>query len=134
MLNSAVMSCRTANFCIDAADPYAQTMWWAQVVDDFVPDDDVEPGADECGLEGPAGRWIGFLKVPEPKTVKNRMHLCLRPVADDFDAEVDRVLGLGATMLDDRRDREGWVVLADPEGNEFCILPTPADEAGVRKT
>ncbi|WP_226344482.1 VOC family protein [Agilicoccus flavus] len=127
------MVSRTSNFCIDAADPYAQATWWAQVLDDFVLDDESAPGEDECGLEGPAGRWIGFLKVPEPKTVKNRMHMCLRPVDADRDAEVERILGLGATMVDDRRGHEGWAVLADPEGNEFCVLRTPADEAGVSR-
>lgn len=128
------MVSRTANFCIDAADPYAQMMWWAQVVDDFTPDPEASPDADECGLSGPAGRWLDFLKVPEPKTVKNRMHVCLRPVDGDRDSEVDRILGLGATMVDDRRDQEGWAVLADPEGNEFCVLATSAEEAGVARS
>ena len=74
-------------------------------------------------LTGPAGRWIGFLRVPEPKAVKNRMHLCVRPVDRTRDEEVERLLALGATMVDDlREESSGWAVLADPEGNEFCVL------------
>ncbi|CCI54751.1 MAG: VOC family protein [Tetrasphaera jenkinsii] len=120
------MASRAANFCIDAHDPYAQTMWWAQVLEDFVaePSDGMAPGDEECGLTGPDDRYLLFLKVPEPKTVKNRMHLCLRPTDRDRDAEVERILGLGATMVNDLRDGpdRGWAVLADPEGNEFCVL------------
>ncbi len=119
------MASRTSNFCIDAADPYAQTQWWAQVLSDhrLPDDDDQQPDDGECGLEGPDGRYLLFLKVPEPKTVKNRMHICLRPTDRTRDEEVDRLLGLGATMVDDlRKSDRGWAVLADPEGNEFCVL------------
>ncbi len=119
------MSSHVANLCIDAADPYAQTMWWAQVVEDFSvqPDDEQQPGDDECGLRGPDGRWLLFLKVPEAKQVKNRMHMCLRPADRSRDEEVERILALGATLVADRRKGErGWAVLGDPEGNEFCVL------------
>lgn len=132
------MSSRTANYCIDAADPKAQTLWWAQVLDDFAPhpDDDLDDddgSRDEYGLHGPGGRWLLFLRVPEPKTVKNRMHICLRPVDRSRDEEVERLLQLGATMVNDLRQPDrGWAVLADPEGNEFCVLTQPADEAGIR--
>jgi predicted enzyme related to lactoylglutathione lyase len=126
------MASRTANFSIDARDPRAQVAWWAQVLDDFEPDDDADD--DEAGLSGPGGRWLLFLRVPEAKTVKNRMHMCLRPVDRSRDEEVDRLLALGATLVDDlRRPDRGWAVLADPEGNEFCVLTTPADEAGIAR-
>lgn len=126
------MSSRTANFCIDARDPKAQVAWWALVLDDFTPDAD--QGDDEAGLTGPGGRWIGFLRVPEPKTVKNRMHLCLRPVDRTRDEGVERLLGLGATMVNGLREPDsGWSVLADPEGNEFCVLTASAEEAGIRR-
>lgn len=127
------MASRSANFCIDAADPIAQANWWNQVVDDF----EIVPGGlmteDEAELRGPGGRWLEFLKVPEPKAGKNRMHICLRPVATTCDAEVARILALGASVVDDRRglDDGGWVVLADPEGNEFCVLDTTAEDAGI---
>ncbi|MBO1754157.1 VOC family protein [Allobranchiibius sp. CTAmp26] len=119
------MASRASNFCIDAADPYTQTRWWAQVLDDFVidPEDDGDPDAEEDGLRGPDDRFLLFLKVPEPKTVKNRMHLCIRPLDTSRDEEIDRILALGASLADDRRNGDkGWAVLADPEGNEFCVL------------
>lgn len=128
------MTARTANFCIDAHDPAALARWWVQVLDDFwiASEDDVEE--DEAALRGPAGRHLVFLKVPEAKTVKNRMHVCLRPVGTSRDQEVERLLGLGATMVDDLREPgTGWAVLADPEGNEFCVLTLTADEAEVRR-
>ncbi len=127
------MASRVANFCIDAADPIAQAQWWEKVLDDF----HVVPGGvmtdSEAELQGPGGRWLEFLRVPEPKTVKNRMHLCLRPVGTTCDAEVDRIVALGASVVDDRRGLEdgGWVVLGDPEGNEFCVLSTSAEDAGI---
>ena len=126
------MASRTANFCIDAHDPRAQVAWWAQVLDDFEP-----AGADsddEAELRGPAGRWLIFLKVPEPKVVKNRMHVCLRPVDRSRDEEIERLLALGARVVNDLRDGDnGWAVLADPEGNEFCVLSRKADDAGVAR-
>jgi hypothetical protein len=126
------MASRTANFCIDAHDPLAQVAWWAQVLDDFEPDDDNSD--DEAGLRGPGGRWLIFLRVPESKTVKNRMHMCLRPADRSRDEEVDRLLRLGATVVNDLREPDrGWAVLADPEGNEFCVLTIPADEAGISR-
>ena len=126
------MASRTANFCIDAHDPRAQVAWWAQVLDDFEPDADGDD--DEAGLTGPGGRSLLFLRVPESKTVKNRMHMCLRPVDRDRDAEVERLLGLGAGMVNDlRRPDGGWAVLADPEGNEFCVLTVNAGEAGIAR-
>ncbi|HWF57273.1 MAG TPA: VOC family protein [Candidatus Dormibacteraeota bacterium] len=64
-----------------------------------------------------------FVTVPERKLVKNRVHLDMLPADSGQDAELDRLLGLGATVVDDRRQLTpgGWVVLADPEGNEFCL-------------
>ena len=60
------------------------------------------------------------------------LHICLRPVDRSRDQEVERLLALGATMATDLRDGDtGWAVLADPEGNEFCVLATRADEAGI---
>jgi hypothetical protein len=66
------------------------------------------------------------MRVPEAKQVKNRVHLDLTPDSSTpqaRDAEIERVIALGATLVDDHRrpDGKGWVVLADPEGNEFCI-------------
>ncbi|MEJ7647810.1 MAG: VOC family protein [Nakamurella sp.] len=123
------MTAKIANICFDAHDPYAQTSWWNQVLEDFTMGDEDQPGNDECGLEGPDDQAVLFLKVPERKTVKNRVHLCLVSGDGSRDTEVDRLMGLGASVVDDRRtsDGKGWVVLGDPEGNEFCILRTRAE-------
>lgn len=68
--------------------------------------------------------------MPEPKTVKNRLHLCLRPEASR-EQEVERLLGLGATFVADHRnpDGSGWAILADPEGNEPRVLRSEAERA-----
>jgi hypothetical protein len=125
------MASRTANFCIDAHDPRAQAEWWEQVLDDFALDTS-EDDPDEVGLRGLNGRWLLFLRVPEAKPVKNRMHMCLCPVDRSRDDEIERLLGLGAGLVDDHRKGDrGWAVLADPEGNEFCVLATRADKAGI---
>jgi predicted enzyme related to lactoylglutathione lyase len=70
-----------------------------------------------------SGPRLLFVTVPERKLVKNRVHLDVVPTGGDQDTELDRLLGLGATVIDDRRQLTpgGWVVLADPEGNEFCL-------------
>ena len=69
--------------------------------------------------DGPA---VLFQQVPEEKTVKNRLHLDLAPGAGDQRAGVERLVMLGAKVLDGPAD-DPWIVLADPEGNEFCVLP-----------
>ena len=117
---------------IDCRNAFALSQWWKAVleyVDD--PDDPNEAGHDECWIQRPdGGHPLLFIEVPEDKTLKNRLHLDLRPSAGTRDAEVDRLVGLGATVAADRRTPEGrgWVTLADPEGNEFCVLRSD-DEA-----
>ena len=111
------MGSRASNFCIDAADRYAQSMWWAKVLEDFTVEDDWEmkPYDEECGLAGPDDRYLLFLKVPEPKTVKNRIHW-------DLWGDTRDALAAGATLLRAEDDDIRWDVLADPDGNEFCIF------------
>lgn len=125
------MTSRIQNTCFDAADPYTLAQWWSQVLDIPV-DPDCGPGDEETGFALRDGEWLLFLKVPEAKTVKNRVHLCLEP-QQPRDAEVERLLGLGATMYDDRRnpDGTGWAVLRDPEGNELCVLRSAAERAAT---
>ncbi|MGJ6122815.1 VOC family protein [Mycolicibacterium sp. Y3] len=112
------MTLRFSEICIDACDPEALGAWWSRVLDwphHTDADGDVvltpPPGA------GPI--WL-FLAVPEGKSVKNRLHLDFTP--EDQDAEVERLLALGARHVDIGQGEQSWVVLADPEGNEFCIL------------
>jgi hypothetical protein len=125
--NNPVMTSRIENTCLDCANPYELARFWSQVLDRPI-DPDCAPDDDEVGFELDGDRWMLFLRVPEPKTVKNRMHVCLQP-QQPRDREVDRLLGIGATMVDDRRqpDGRGWAVLADPEGNEFCVLRSAAE-------
>ncbi len=81
-------------------------------------------------MELAAGTFLYFNQVPEPKTVRNRVHLCLRPETSR-DREVERLPGLGAALVADRRnpDGSGRAVPADPEGNEFCVLRSDSDRA-----
>jgi predicted enzyme related to lactoylglutathione lyase len=120
------------NIAFDCADAYALAQWWSQVVGRPVSDDD-KPGDPEASIALPGGTYLWFNQVPEPKTTKNRVHVCLSPEAPR-DAEVERLLGLGATLVDDLRrpDGRGWAVLADPEGNEFCVLRPAAQRAASR--
>lgn len=110
------------NVAIDCADAYELARFWSDVTGRPM-HPDVRPGDRETQVllaEGPA---LYFNQVPEAKTVKNRIHLCLRPETSR-EQEVDRLLSLGATLVADQRnpDGSGWAVLADPEGNEFCVL------------
>jgi hypothetical protein len=74
------------------------------------------------------GPFLVFQPVPEPRSVKNRLQLDLAPAASTQEAEVDRFVDLGATRMADEPELP-WVVLADPEGNEFCVLPPGGDLA-----
>ncbi|WP_432827956.1 VOC family protein [Dactylosporangium sp. CA-092794] len=116
------------NVAFDCADPYALAEFWSGVVGHPV-HPQCRPGDDEVVIEPPAGPRLFFQAVPEPKVVKNRVHVCLQPAAGGRDAEVERLLGLGATPLADHRtgDGGGWVVLRDPVGNEFCVTRGEAE-------
>ena len=120
------MTSRIGNTTIDSRNAYQQSVWWAQVLgmrED--PQDPNEPGHEECMIFSADGRTrLLFIEVPEAKQVKNRLHFDLRPTDVTRDEEVERLLGLGTTEVADHRrpDGSGWVTLADPEGNEFCVL------------
>jgi hypothetical protein len=124
------MTSRISHTTIDAKDAYAQSLWWAQVLGMMEdPDDPNEPGHDECMIMSPdRSIQVLFIEVPEPKSIKNRIHFDLRPTDRTQAEEIDRLLGLGATeVADHRRDGAGWMTMADPEGNEFCILLSDAE-------
>jgi predicted enzyme related to lactoylglutathione lyase len=110
------------NIVFDCVDAYRLARFWSKVVAHPLSDDD-SPGDPETSIVVSGGPTLCFQRVPEPKTVKNRVHVCLQPDTTR-DAEVERLVHLGATMVDDRRhpDGTGWAVLADPERNEFCVL------------
>ena len=106
---------------VAAQDPSALGQWWASalgwvVVNDSAEEFEIRPSADR--LPG-----LVFLPVPEAKLAKNRLHLDFRP--DDQQAEVERFIRAGARHVDIGQGKPTWVVLADPEGNEFCVLAAP---------
>ena len=120
---------------VDCTDAYALSKWWETVLD-YVenPEDPNLPGHEECPISSRDGSHsVLFIEVPEKKQVKNRIHFDLRPVEGTRDAELARLLEHGATQVDDLRkpDGSGWVVLADPEGNEFCILRSHGELAAT---
>jgi hypothetical protein len=103
---------------IDCNDPQVLGRWWATALGWVVTFD--EPDEVEIRPTPEEVPGLIFVPVPEPKRIKNRLHLDFRP--DDQAAEVDRLLALGATKADVGQEEQTWVVLADPEGNEFCVL------------
>lgn len=115
----------------DCRDPWALAGFWAEVVDGRIGDGEA-PGDPEVSVVSD-GVELLFIVVPEGKTVKNRLHLDLRPRDRRRDEEVERLLALGASAVDDRRtpDGKGWVVMTDPEGNEFCVVRSAAERAAT---
>ena len=117
------MSLRMQSWAVDCADPRTLGAWWAEALGwrvTFEEDDEVALEPPEGSPEDGVSPDLLFLKVPDAKTVKNRVHLDLRP--DDQLAEVARLEGLGASRVDIGQGEVSWVVMADPEGNEFCVL------------
>ncbi|WP_433130854.1 VOC family protein [Micromonospora sp. CA-240977] len=116
---------RIRNISFDCHDTYALAGFWSTVLG-YARHGEDAPGDPEAALLPPdeATPNLFFQAVPEDKVTKNRVHICLEPVDRTRDEEIERVLGLGATMVADRRrdDGTGWAVLADPEGNEFCVV------------
>ncbi|SEN69699.1 VOC family protein [Nonomuraea pusilla] len=114
---------------VDAADPYAIASWWSEATGIPV-DEESKPGDEEVLIRTPGGLMLLFIRVPEGKTVKNRVHLDVNGAdGRTRDEEVERLLGLGATLHEDHRqaDGSGWVTLRDPEGNEFCVCRSEAE-------
>jgi hypothetical protein len=127
------MTSYIAHTSVDCHNAYELSEWWKQLLGYRDPvDDPNEPGHEECMIEHPdGGHRILFIEVPDTKQVKNRLHFDMRPTSGTRDEEVERLLGIGATEIDDHRDHYGpgigWRVLADPEGNEFCVLRSDAE-------
>lgn len=130
------MTSRISHTTIDCVNAYQLSQWWKQVLGYVdISGDPNEPGHAECMIQRTdGGHKILFLETPDEKSAKNRLHFDLRPDDRTRDEEVARVLDLGATQLADQReirgDGTGWVVLADPEGNEFCILRSETELSG----
>ncbi|MER8104445.1 VOC family protein [Kitasatospora sp. NPDC094016] len=116
---------------IDCADPHGLAQFWAQALDGTLGEDD-NPGDEEAVVES-AGASLLFIRVPDGKSVKNRVHLDLQPQDRSRDEEVERLVALGATVLGDHRtpDGKGWVTLGDPEGNELCVERSQAEHVAT---
>ncbi|MYT70087.1 MULTISPECIES: VOC family protein [unclassified Streptomyces] len=119
------------NVAIDCADAYELARFWSAATGSPLDPED-GPGAHETQVLMPGGPALYFNQVPEKKAGKNRIHLCLRPETSR-EQEVERLTGLGAVLRADHRqpDGSGWVVLADPEGNEFCVLRSAAERGAT---
>ncbi|MEV5897703.1 VOC family protein [Nonomuraea fuscirosea] len=114
---------------IDAHDPYEIATWWSKATGLPLGEGD-EPGDDEIMLRTKQDPYVLFIRVPEGKTVKNRLHLDVNATEGRTrDQEVERLIELGATVFDDLRkpDGTGWVTMLDPEGNEFCVCRSQAE-------
>lgn len=112
------MTLRWEELVIDSRDFRSLGHWWAEAMGWTI----IDENEYELEIQDPnaAGPTLLFLNVPESKTIKNRLHLDFVP--DDQAAEVERLVGLGATRADIGQGETSWVVMADPEGNEFCVL------------
>ena len=131
------MALRLTEIVVDCHDPAAQASFWSAALGYHIvrseygqveiaawqrePDDLAEQIRSAPGVP-----TLVFVTIPEGKTVKNRLHLDLRPVGNSIDAEVQRLISLGARPADVGQGSVPWVVLADPEGNEFCVLGPPS--------
>ena len=106
---------------VDTRDLAGQARFWAGVLDWRVLSErerEVVIGPDESAAVG-----ICFMPAGEDKVLKNRLHLDLNPSAEERESETERILALGARRVDiGQTGAESWTVLADPEGNEFCVL------------
>jgi predicted enzyme related to lactoylglutathione lyase len=115
------VSSRLAVVVVDAHDPAVVARFWCEVLGWSV----VEESEDGVSIAASDGSWptIDVVPVADPKEVKNRLHLDLRADGTSTDVELQRLLDLGARRVDVGQGSDAsWVVLADPEGNEFCLL------------
>jgi hypothetical protein len=112
------MSLRLEEIVVDCRDPLSLAHWWRDATGWQIVG--VDDGAVELAPAPGRTPSLMFIAVPEPKQHKNRLHLDWVP--DDQQAEVERLLSLGASRVDVGQGSASWVVMADPEGNEFCIL------------
>ena len=123
MTTVAAMSARRLAIVIDAADPDALREFWVAATR-YEPFGAAGPYRSATPPSGEEGPKLVFQRVEEAQTpTKNRLHLDV-VVGDDLDAEADRLVGLGATRRSELIEEAGtsWIVLADPEGNEFCLV------------
>lgn len=121
------MTSRISCVCIDSVDPAPLAEFWKAALGWVVVDED-EHGV-SLAAPGTVMPTLDIMRVPESKSTKNRLHLDLRADGCSTEHELERLLALGATRADVGQGPDvSWVVLADPEGNEFCLLARTAQE------
>ncbi|MGN9910097.1 VOC family protein [Phytohabitans sp. LJ34] len=130
------MACRITELVLDVHDPELLARFWCEVLGyvelERADDGAIEIGPADAGFGGPQPTIV-LSPTDEPKTGKLRLHIDVNPTDRDQDAELERLLAAGARRADvGQTGNESWHVLADPEGNEFCLLrrrvepvPTP---------
>ncbi|MCX4501720.1 VOC family protein [Streptomyces anulatus] len=127
------MASKFTELAIDCADPAGLARFWCSVLDYEVRDEDAEEDVVTIGSPvapegedrpGPVPPVLTFARVPEGKSVKNRLHIDVSPSDREQGDEVRRLIGLGARRADVGQGDASWIVLTDPEGNEFCVLGT----------
>ena len=134
------MGSRLTEVVVDCHDPDTQAAFWAAVLGyhvvrseggqvEIAPWESEPPDLAERVRRAPESPTLVFVMVPEAKTIKNRLHLDLRPVGCSHAEEVERLIGLGARRADIGQGEVPWVVLADAEGNELCLLGALDDQA-----
>ncbi|MFE3374871.1 VOC family protein [Streptomyces anulatus] len=125
------MASKFTELAIDCADPIGLARFWCSVLDYEVRDEDAEEGVVTVGPRsapeaedrpGPVPPVLTFARVPEGKSVKNRLHIDVSPSDREQGDEVRRLIALGARRADVGQGDASWIVLTDPEGNEFCVL------------
>jgi hypothetical protein len=123
------MTSRFTELSIDARDTHSQAEFWCEVLGYRILEEDegvIEIGsadsATDEAVRAPVPPRIVFAPVPEDKVVKNRLHIDVRSIDRTPAEEVDRLIALGARRVDIGQGNVPWTVLADPEGNEFCVL------------
>jgi len=127
-----IMVSRVSHTTIDCENAHDLSTWWKGVLGyTDLPDDPNDPGDEECMIVDPrSGHRLLFIKTHDERRTKSRLHLDLAPTDRTRDEEVDRLVAHGArTVADLRRGAEGWVVMADPEGNAFCVLRSDEERA-----
>jgi predicted enzyme related to lactoylglutathione lyase len=126
------MACRFTELVIDCEEPRRLGDFWAEVLGYRETDAKFEGEHHYVELEGPPGSGpaLLLLRTPDQKVTKNRVHIDVNATDRDQDAEVERIEALGAKRVDIGQGEQTWVVLADPEGNEFCVLRSRVEPHG----
>jgi len=131
------MSIVISHTSVDSHDAFRLSQWWRSVLDyEMDPDDPNLPGQAECPIHDPeTGHTLLFLQVPDEELPAKRIHFDVRPRERSRDEEVAWLREQGALLIADRRGiygpGSGWAVMADPEGNQFCVLRSEAERVAM---